>query len=425
MTGRSCLSAEAIAHLVRGLADEDDERHVANCQSCARRVAFIRRVASAGIGPIADSVAEVDALIARLLAAPRHTWWKVISDPDYRRIEVVQRLLRLTLDARLRDRDLAVELAKTATAVVDALAGSAREIADLRFEAWKLSSAIFRERGRYTECAAAFVKGEEAAQAASDPELAQASIHLSRALFLAEPDVWRPEEASALLDRAEPVFARRDPDRMLAAMTARAFLLFRSGALVSARDEFAAVLEATPITDRDSHLNALSNLMGARVELRDADEEVEQAITSLMEENSELGRAVQVARARWLMGRVQMIRGGYDAAVEWFRAAMAGIGDGDSSIRIGLDLINALLLGGYDDMALAFARELASEAVALDQREPSRRRALTAEVFAYVREAAQRGALTADLVEQVARYVDRIHRQPPFEFIPPMPLTDM
>jgi hypothetical protein len=50
---------------------------------------------------------------------------------------------------------------------------------------------------------------------------------------------------------------------------------------------------------------------------------------------------------------------------------------------------------------------------------------LTAQVFAYLREAAHRQALTPDLVADVARYVDRITRQPPIAFVPPMPLAAM
>lgn len=369
-----CLSAEAMADLVRGIGTEDHERHVLECEACTRRVAFLRRVDSAGVGPIADSAAEVDDLVARLLAARRSTWWRVVKEPEYRRGDVARRLLRLGVDARLCDRQLAVDLAKAATTIVDALVGGVREVADLRFEAWKFSSAVLREAGRYTETEAAFVRAEEAAQATSDPELAQASVLLSRALFCAEPDIWRPEEAAALLDRAEQVFVRRDAGRMQAALTVRAFLLFRSGDTHAARKAFAALLDATPQADRESYLNALYNLTWMRVELRDTNAEVEQAIALLIEENVALGRAVQVARARWMMGRVHVIRGEYDAAVQLLRAAKADIGDSDSSIRVGIDTLKVLLLAERQEEAFLLLRELASTAVALDEREPNRRR---------------------------------------------------
>lgn len=425
MNRRSCLSEEGLANFIRGTSTEDDQRHVVECETCTRRVSFLRRIDSAGLATIADIAAEVVDLVAKLFAAPRSTWWKLILEPEYRRPDVARRLLSLGVDARLRDRQLAVDLAKAATTIVDRLVRGVHDVADLRFEAWKFASAVFRESGRYTETESAFVSAEDAAKVASDPELAQASVLLSRALFHAEPDVWNPEEAAALLDRAELVFAQRDTARLQTAITARAFLLFRSGDTAAAREKFRIVLAATPKTDRESYLNALSNLMWVRVELREADSELEQTIAFLIEENMALGRAVQVARARWMMGRVRVVLGEYDAAVTLLRTSMAGIGDDDSSIRIGLDAIEALLLDERHEEAFDLARKLASVAVALDKREPSRRHGLTADVFAYLREAAQRQVLTADLVADVARYIDRITRQRPFDFIPPMSLADM
>ncbi len=374
MTHRPCLSAEEIANCIRGAGTDDSLRHVDECEACARRVSFVRRIRAAGLRPIADVTGEVDGLVANLLAAPRKTWWKIVQEPEYRRAEVARRLLSLGVNARLRDRQLAVDLAKAATTIVDRLVRSVHDVADLRFEAWKFASAVFREAGRYTDTESAFVSAEEAARVASDPEVAQASVLLSRALFCAEPDVWKPEEATALLDRAECVFARRDAARMQAALTTRALLLFRSGDTEAAREIFRIVLAETPKTDRESYLNALSNLMSAKVELREKDVDVEEAIAFLIEENTALGRTVQVARARWMMGRVQVVRGEYSAAVDLLKAAMVDIGDSDSSIRIGMDTIEALLLAERHEEVFILLRELASAAVAIDEREPSRRR---------------------------------------------------
>lgn len=424
MKSRSCLSSEAMADLVRGTGTEEDQQHSIECATCARRVSLLRRIRSAGPGPLAEAVDEVEELVARLLAAHRGSWWRVVKEREYRRPEVARRLLRLGVDARLRDPSLAVDLAKATTTIADSLADT-EGVADLRFEAWKFSSAVLREAGRYEETGVAFVRAEEAAQATSDPELAQASVLLSRALFCAERDIWRPDEATALLDRAESVFSRRDPARMQALLTARGFLLFRTGTMAAAREVFRAVLERTSRADRESYLNALSNFIAPRIELREAAVDVEQSIALLIEENAALGRSAQVARARWMMGRVHVIRGDYDAAIDPLRTAMVRIGDDDSFIRFGLDTIEALLLADRHHEAFELARELATVAVALEQREPTRRHGLTTQVFAYLREAAQRQVLTADLVVEAARYIDRITRQRPFAFAPPMPLVDM
>jgi len=104
---------------------------------------------------------------------------------------------------------------------------------------------------------------------------------------------------------------------------------------------------------------------------------------------------------------------------------MSGIGDRDSAIRIGLDLVQVLLIDDCRTEALALARHLAETAFGLDQAEPSRRRALTAQVCAYLRDAAVSQVWTADLVAGLSRYVDQITRQRPVDFIPPMPLSQM
>jgi tetratricopeptide (TPR) repeat protein len=420
----ACLSEDAIADLVRGNGSADDESHLNRCETCRRRVSLVRRIASAGLARIADVAGEVDDLVGRLFAAPRTTWWKVVRDPAFQREDVARRLLTLALDARLRDRPLAVALAQTATTILDAV--DSRAEADLRFEAWKFLSAILREAGRYAELPTAFLKALEAAAATSNPEVAHASVLLSRALYYSEPDIWKPRKAAALLNRAERVFARwRDTGRMHALRTARAFLLFRSGDMCGAREVFAALLAMTTKDDRDAYLYALINSIAVRVELREAGTDIEQPLMLLIDENKASGRTVPLARAYWLMGRVNLIRGDHDTAAEFLNGAMETIGDRDSSIRIGLDAVQALLLGDRCHEAYTLARELASAAVDLDRREPSRRHDLTLQVLAYLREAAQRQVLTADLVTACAHYLDRITRQPPFEFVPPMPLTEM
>ncbi len=93
------------------------------------------------------------------------------------------------MDARLRDRPVAVDLAKAATTIVDLC--DSPDMAELRFEAWKFSSAILREAGRYAELPTAFLKAAEAAPTTSNPELAHASVLLSRALYYSEPDIWK------------------------------------------------------------------------------------------------------------------------------------------------------------------------------------------------------------------------------------------
>jgi tetratricopeptide (TPR) repeat protein len=404
---------------------------VERCASCRRRVSLLQRIESAGVDAIADSAAEVDDLLTSLLAARRSTWWRVVREPEYRRPDLARRLLFLGMDASPRDRQLAIDFVRAAADIADGLVTGAAAVRDLRFDAWQYLSLLFREAGRYKDTADALVAAERAAAAATDPELAKARVLVSQALLCAEPDYWKPVEAGILLDRAEAVFAVRDSQRLRATTITRAFLQSRSGDLMAAHETFARLLQETPPTPREEYLDTLSNVMWTEVELlwtrqrRDAASTIDRNLELLVRENTGLKRPVQVARAHWMLGRIRTLRGDYETARHAFARAIDGIGEPDAEIRIGIDLISALLLAQDHDKVDDLARRLAAKSLALDRREPTRRRNLTAQVYAYVREAAERHALTPDLVAELALYLDRITRQPPIDFIPPMPLAAM
>jgi hypothetical protein len=422
---RACLNpGELVDALLDVLTDDEAKRHLVGCPMCDRRLSVLRRLAAAGPDEIAEAADEVNGLVARLYSTPRHRWWRTLQEPEYHRPDVVQRLATLADASGLSDKNLSVALIEAATRLVTGLPDDVPSIGDLRFEVWKLACALLREAGRYEDTERALESAAQASLEASDPVTAEAYVLFYRALLFSEPDVWRPTEAAELLDRVEPVFHRTEARRQ-ALLTARATLVYREGDFRNAFALYQAIFTATPETDRKSRLNHLSNVLMARVDLGEADAEVQQQLSFLIDENATLGRDVQVARARWLMGRVRRSLGEYENSESFLRAAMSGIGDCDSAIRVGLDLMETLLLDERYDAALLLARHLATDATALDKREPSRRRTLTAEVMAYAREAAQRGALTADLVSTLSRYVDRINRQRATDFIPPMPLAHM
>lgn len=419
---RRCLSADELAAFVRGCGRGDDERHVRACGRCTARVTLIRRIVKAGLEGIAAATADVDDLVQEFTAARPATWWQLIREPRFQREDFARRLVALAIDARGRDANAAIDLAKAAATVADACPESRR---GGRFETWKLVSSLLREAGRYAETETALSKADAAVRSTPNPEVAAASMCLARALYYAEPDVWRPDEARQLLDDAERVFTQHQPARLQALRTARAFLLFRSGALTAARADFGSVLAMTPPADRQAYLIALVNFTATRVELGECDAALKQDLAILLKENHALSRTVEVARARWLVGRTMLRGGRYSAAATRFIQAMEGIGDEDAAVRAGVDAVEALLLADRTAEAFALAQKLATVAAALDRREPSRRRRLTAQVMAYLREAAQRSALTPDLVADLARYLDRIMRQRPVDFVPPMPLTAM
>ena len=389
MSGRGCLSAdELVAAIHHELPDEAAE-HLGSCRICTQRARLLERAALVEVTPIDEVMEEVDSLVARLLVASRDEWRRIAGHPQYRRAEVVIRLMTVADDASRRNKKEAVALIRVATRIVNRLPPDLAGVDDLRFETWKLASALLREAGEYAYVELALEEAERAARTASDPELAEASVLFSRALLYAEPDVWQPEEAASLLDRAEQVFANRgDTERRRAVLTTRAFLLYRSGDCRAARTAFAEIVSITPPQPRPNYLIALTNLTAARLACSEADVQVEESLEILMKEYEARGLRVHLARARWLMGDLRRLRGEYDRAVDLYRSARSDVGDADSSIRAGLRLLETLILAGRHAEALPLAHALAAETVTLDRREPSRRRSHIAAVLAYAREAA-------------------------------------
>jgi tetratricopeptide (TPR) repeat protein len=270
---------------------------------------------------------------------------------------------------------------------------------------------LLREVARYEKCGEAFVVAEEAAALASDPELSHAIVPLSRALLNIEPDVWRPEEARALLERAERAFARRDPDRLMRTKTVRGMLALRSGDFDGAASVFAEVLASTPRDKEDAYADALRNSLWAAVQAGRMSEDLSSQIDALEAIDERRGRYLNVLRDRWMQGLVYLAAARHEKSVALLRDSMRGFearGDPDVAVRVGIDAVRALLASERYKGCVELCRDLVSRSVGLDQREPTRRRALTAEAITYLRDAAQRESLTDDLVQSVGAYVDRI-----------------
>lgn len=120
-----------------------------------------------------------------------------------------------------------------------------------------------------------------------------------------------------------------------------------------------------------------------------------------------------------------MLRGEHDRAVEILQRSIGEyqqLDDYDSAVRVGVDAVGAMTTLEQYGSALELCRAVVSWAMRLDEREPSRRRALTAEAMSYLHELARRYSLTHDVVADVRRYLVRINNQRPFPFVPPLSL---
>lgn len=431
MTPRGCLSPQTAACLVRGEAEagvrEAAELHLRACRRCRERVDLLLRIASADPEDVHKAVSEVVAVTAALLAEPEHRWPLLAREAPYCRAEVAGRLLALALDERERDLRRAAQMALAAAKIADVFAATDAERAGLQFETWKTHSFLLREIGRFQECLAALARAEEAGERVRDPELARASIWHSRALILSEPEVWQPEEALALLDRAEEVYARRDPERWLRTITTRGMVHCRAGELESAKTLFEAVRAGTPRADEVAYADAQSRLAIVLLDVGDiaAAEELQEQVTRF---DTSHGRTVNLAHDRAVEARIARARGEHERAAALAVEAMARferLGMGDTAVRSGLTAVYSYVALEDHDRALLLCRTLVERSTALDQREPKRRRTLTATAITYLAELGRRQSLTLDVVAEVERYIDLIARQPCIPFRPPLPIEPM
>jgi tetratricopeptide (TPR) repeat protein len=422
MTRTTCLSARRIADVVQGTAADADVVHLSTCTRCVSRVTLARRVANIGIAEVCRTLDEIDHLLRSLGRWKRTQWESAASEPEFHRPEFARRLLSLAAAARFQDRLLCIDYVRVATAVSDRLAPPD---ADLSFEAWKFRHAVTREAGRYRDAEVALSRAESLAPLTSHREVASASVCVARALFYAEPDIWRRDEALELLDRADEIFVSHDKARLRTTEAIRGFVFYRSAEYHRALDCFEKVLVDTPTSDVMAVLDAASNVATARVALRNTDANLREELVRLIRAYENANSPERVARLRWGLARLEQNLGNYDDAFALLTSVRRTIGDPDAALRVTLDVIENHLLRGDARTALKVAQNLVSESLARERAEPSRRHTITVEAYSYVRQAAQLEMLTPDLVVQVAAFVDQITSQRPIDFKPPMLLAAM
>lgn len=431
MMAARCLSPGTIALLVsEDLTDADRvaaDRHLANCGRCTERIALLRRILKAGVDEIRDAMEEVISVTARLLAEPEHRWPLLVRESEYRRIDVAQHLLAIAIQERTRSTRRAAQLAHSAGVIGEALVSETRAAFEIAFEASKLEAAFLRESARYDECRAALVRAEDAADHVRDVESARAAVLLSRALVCAEPDVWLPDEALALLDRAEAAYASRNSNAVVKTLILRGMLMLRRGDADAARTAFESVLTRTSPEDEGAYADAEMNLAHALFELGEL-ESAETRIANAARVNLRHGRTAVVARGAWLSARIQQRRGEHESAITLAEGAMAELeaaGLPDHALRAGLVAVASYAAVDAVHDAKRLCSTLAARSVQLDQREPTRRRSLTAEALAYLRQLSDRSSLTPDVVASVQTYVEEITSKPAVPFKPPLPLVIM
>lgn len=267
----------------------------------------------------------------------------------------------------------------------------------------------FRYLGRFPDAAKMADRAEEVFR--STPycthELAQAWYERAAIHFRCGED----DEASAFAQRARNIYVlTADRRRVAKAQMLEACILVDRRKFAPARDSFAecaAVFKA--FEDEELCGSALLNLGSAEMHLshlRAARDAFQAALKIFLK----LGERAEVIRVRWNIAHLATFHGKAESGLPLLRQARAdfiNIGAHDSAGSVGLDILRALFaFGGDTGESITLARAILREF----QQSGATKNAI--EALAYLRDAVERHAATAPLVEDVQRFVERAPRHP-------------
>jgi tetratricopeptide (TPR) repeat protein len=231
-------------------------------------------------------------------------------------------------------------------------------------------------------------------------------------------DQRRFEEALDLLDRVVRAYRDGDPERHDLHLAGRA--LIKKAYTYDQMNDLGRALEvlreAAPLVDpaRDPRLllclrhNVLDTLskMGRH-------EEAQELLPEVATLSREIGNALDLARLRWVEGRIAAGLGEVDRAEEAFqevRRAFLEQGIGYDAALVSLELATLYAREGRT----AEMKELAGEMLPIFQAQDVHREALAA--LAVFQQAAAREAATLELVEEVAAFLGRARHDPGLRF---------
>lgn len=408
-----------------------DAAHCAACDDCTLSVEHAALAAAlCGTsddlrGVIVAEHREARALVAALIEhEPSHRWPLIVrSDERFHTAAAATELLGLCRAEHGCSPLRACDLSETACVSADRLA-KARETDLLRATAWKERANTLREVRRYAEAAAALDSADRIASDVGESYVV-AVMRYARAVLYIEPDVFRVDDALALLDDATlaALAARHDGMRHRGAIYSRAIAHYRASRYRHALAILAALLEehgaAMPATERADVLSLASSCHCGTAAYAPALQCAEAAV-SLAAVTAGVPR-IAFARQLWTRGEARLGIADTDGATADFGAALAtfrAAGIRDEVLRLRLAIVHAALTADAGADVLQECEEIARQSLELDAREPDRRRHFTAEALRYVREAARHRALTVGALAEVRDYLGMLSRRPPLRFGP-------
>lgn len=307
--------------------------------------------------------------------------------------------------------DLAIEVAE----MLDPRAYPPGMVARARGNAWKDRANALRLRGEAQDALWAIDEAERNFRQQPIPEFDLAAADYVRATVLVETD--RVPDALALAQQAAVTFLDfGDTSREIHARIVEAAALLNLGRTRESREVYLSLLK--PLQEiGESRTLALVFLNIAQTSVAINDTNLAsvyflQAATLFRE----FGMAGEEANARWGLGRLMAASGRFEEALDRLRAARVEIEklgfSGDAAL-VSLDLAEVLLALDRPAEIPGICRSLVERFT----RAGSTERALRA--LSYLKEAAEEGTLSTELVRYVRAYVAEAPRQPQLLFLPP------
>jgi tetratricopeptide (TPR) repeat protein len=417
--------------------------HVGECRSCAETLETIRLVGA--------ELGSAETWLAMEVEAPREVPDHLLRTLESLRLEdqvadyLLEPLLRnpdgieravLELDGRYRTAGVIRRLLAASTAAREDLPGNALAFANaavvlaeqipadryddgmrssLRASAWRERANSLRFLGRYPEALIATDHAEAALTNAPMAELEQARLDYVRSSIFQKMESW--DDALKFSRRAAVVFrAYGETDREVAAGLIEGGSYFDAGQHAAAAKVFAGLLPLAESTGSAASVGYVSHaLANAYHELGDIAAAAPLYQRALAEYEL-AGMELEKLRTSWCLGLLSAKLGNRAAAIRQLTQAAEGFAKrgclSDSSL-ITLHLVEQHLLAGDRARAAELCR-LLPESFARAGMTTS---ALTA--LEYLREAAEAGRITPNVVRHVRKYLERLPAQPELLFAPP------
>ncbi|HEX3581728.1 MAG TPA: tetratricopeptide repeat protein [Thermoanaerobaculia bacterium] len=416
------------------------EAHLAGCPPCSANLAFIHWV-DAGLrdpevweiadrdashirAAIRDAAAQVAAeddeaerLLHELIAIPgRLAFSNLGARRRYHTAGVVRRLLRaadVACDSAPLD---ALTFADSAIAVSERLTGYPPSVVhDLRANAWKERANALTTLGQYDAALDALDHAEREFDRAPGIPLGRAVVQHARAIVYAHRGDFN--RAGKVASETIAAYAQLgQTDRYMRARHLMANLLFTQGDIRGASAIYEELL-AWGEAEGDLHWVArASNTLGrCALELGNTSAAV-QSFHKSIAAFRELGMSAEVLRPEWGMALVVLASDQPAEALrrlDRVRAAFHTRSMLTDEALVSLDMMDALHALARDSEIVA----LATQIIQTFTRAGMLTSALTA--FAYLKEAATRGAVTPRLTKHVRDFLSDLERQPALLFCPP------